>query len=371
MALEAGWDLGRPWPDFVKSCTVRLRRVGPKTILPPWSWTQRATPLHRGVPGEWMDGLYPYIACLSGAFALYLLLRPGPLVVKLFGAAVGFCTLGWLVVICSQVVPGTVDPGREVLFLVFAAIILSSAVRMITHSRPVYSALYFVLVVMSSAGLFLLLEAEFMAFALIIVYAGAILITYMFVLMLAQQASESEHVDEAPLYDRLAREPAAAVIVGLILAGTLVAAMTSGLSHLPDPVDEATMNRVHGELLEQLPRQFKDAVLATSPDAAWPPTPDTSGAMIRWDDKGPFVQAGTETVRIDPDMMPSNTQHVGWSLVASFPASLELAGVILLLAMFGAVVLARRQAEHGEDELRLDIGLDPMHPDEDGEGIST
>lgn len=318
-----------------------------------------------------MDGLYPYIACLAGASALYLLLRPGPLVIKLLGTVVGFCALGWLVVICSQVVPGEIDPAHEILFLIFGAIALSSAVRMITHSRPVYSALYFVMVVMSSAGLFLLLEAEFMAFALIIVYAGAILITYMFVLMLAQQASESDHVDEVPLYDRLAREPAAAVIVGLILAGTLVSATTTGLTHLPDPVGESVMNRVNGELLEQLPRQFKDAVRATSPDATWPPTPDSSGNMIRWDAEGPFVQFGTETVRIDPDLMPSNTQHVGWSLVASFPASLELAGVILLLAMFGAVVLARRQVEHGEDELRLDIGLDPMHPDEDGEGTSA
>ena len=42
--------------------------------------------------------------------------------------------------------------------------------------------------------------------------------------------------------------------------------------------------------------------------------------------------------------------------MASFPASLELAGVILLMAMFGAVVLARRQVEHAEQELAEAIG---------------
>ena len=314
-----------------------------------------------------MDGLYPYIACLAGSMALYLLLRRGPLVMKLFGAVMGLGTLAWLVVICSQTVPGDVDPARNVLFLIFGAIALSAAVRMITHPRPVYSALYFVMVVMSSAGLFLLLEAEFMAFALIIVYAGAILITYMFVLMLAQQASAAEQVDEAPVYDRLAREPAAAVIVGLVLAGTIVTASTTGLAHLPPPADTADINRAHGELLERLPRQFREAVLASAPDATWPPA-DGELPTVQWDDDGPFVQLDGTDVRIDEASLPSNTQHVGWSLVASFPASLEIAGVILLLAMFGAVVLARRQTELGEDELRVDAGLEPVHPLDDEGG---
>ena len=48
---------------------------------------------------------------------------------------------------------------------------------------------------------------------------------------------------------------------------------------------------------------------------------------------------------------------MGWDLVGRFPASLELAGVILLLAMFGAVILARRQIEHGEDDLRAAVGM--------------
>ena len=47
-------------------------------------------------------------------------------------------------------------------------------------------------------------------------------------------------------------------------------------------------------------------------------------------------------------------------LVASFPISLELAGVILLMAMYGAVVLARRQIELGEDERREAAGLRPL-----------
>ena len=58
----------------------------------------------------------------------------------------------------------------------------------------------------------------------------------------------------------------------------------------------------------------------------------------------------------------------GGRLLRNFPASLEVAGVILLLAMFGAVVLARRQIEHGEDELRRHVGLEPLHGTGDDAG---
>ena len=55
---------------------------------------------------------------------------------------------------------------------------------------------------------------------------------------------------------------------------------------------------------------------------------------------------------LDSSVLPTNTQSVGWSLVNDFPVSLELAGVILLMAMLGAAVLARRAIELGEREKR-------------------
>lgn len=320
-----------------------------------------------------MDQLEPYIACIAGAFALYLLLRPGSSGIKIFGTLLGLGTLVWLVEIINHSQVGEIEPAREILFLIFGAITLSAAVRMITHSRPVYSALYFVMVVLSSAGLLLLLEAEFMAFALIIVYAGAILITYMFVLMLAQQASDSEHIDDVPIYDRVSRDPGAAVVVGFILAGTLISSTLMGLPQLPPPVIDSIQAQQQGELLEQLPKRFKAAVLEADPSFQWPPVADENGRLLLWDVSGPYVQAHVDggaprQVHIDAAYLPTNTQHVGWTLVAEFPASLEVAGVILLLAMFGAVVLARRQIEHGEDELRRHVGLEPLHGTGDDAG---
>ena len=108
-----------------------------------------------------------YTSSLLGAIALYLLLRPGVRSVKVVGALLGLGALVWVV---RESVAGA-DERPSLLFVLFSLIAIGAAVRMITHHRPVYAALYFVLVVLSSAGLFLLLEAEFMAFALIIVYA--------------------------------------------------------------------------------------------------------------------------------------------------------------------------------------------------------
>src|SRR5439155_22776239 len=79
--------------------------------------------------------------------------------------------------------------GVGVYFWIFSAIAIVGAVRVVTHSKPVYSALYFVLTVMASAGLFVLMWAEFMAAALVLIYAGAILVTYVFVIMLAAEAA--------------------------------------------------------------------------------------------------------------------------------------------------------------------------------------
>ena len=79
--------------------------------------------------------------------------------------------------------------GPGVYFWAFAAIAVAGAVRVVTHPRPVYSALYFVLTVFATAGLFILLWAEFMAAALVLIYAGAILVTYVFVIMLASSSA--------------------------------------------------------------------------------------------------------------------------------------------------------------------------------------
>ncbi|MDG2423205.1 MAG: NADH-quinone oxidoreductase subunit J [Phycisphaerales bacterium] len=322
-----------------------------------------------------MDGILPYIECFAALVALYLILGRGGRMTKVLGILGGFAALAWMYVMAGTEIIGGEGVGREVLFLIFGAIAISAAVRMITHSRPVYSAINFVFVVLSSAGLFLLLEAEFMAFALVIVYAGAVLITYMFVLMLAQQASSPDKITEVPEYDRVAREPAAAVTVGFIFLSTIFGAVYQGIPSMPPPAGEIERNMVRAEVLQGLPKQLKSEVEKIDPSFQWPPDIDGNKNMVHADATGIFVLGTTEAgkhqpVRLPESAGPRNTQFVGWDLVARFPASLELAGVILLLAMFGAVILARRQIEHGEDELREAVGLTRIHDWDDDPAVT-
>jgi NADH-quinone oxidoreductase subunit J len=73
---------------------------------------------------------------------------------------------------------------NKVIFLYFAAVILFSAILMITRRNPIHSVMFMLLLFFHIAGLFVLLNAEFLAAVQLIVYAGAILILYLFVVML-------------------------------------------------------------------------------------------------------------------------------------------------------------------------------------------
>jgi len=70
------------------------------------------------------------------------------------------------------------------LFYVFAGITVAAAVNMITIRNPVHAALSLVLVFVSSAGIWLLLEAEFLGIVLVLVYVGAVMVMFLFVVMM-------------------------------------------------------------------------------------------------------------------------------------------------------------------------------------------
>ncbi len=77
-----------------------------------------------------------------------------------------------------------------ILFILFAFIAAVSAVIMITRSNPVISALFLVLNFAALAGLYLLLNAQFIAVVQVIVYAGAIMVLFLFVIMLLKPEKE-------------------------------------------------------------------------------------------------------------------------------------------------------------------------------------
>lgn len=74
--------------------------------------------------------------------------------------------------------------AENVIFIVLAAILVGSALGVITARNPVHAALFLVLAFVTSAGLWLLLEAEFLALVLVLVYVGAVMVLFLFVVMM-------------------------------------------------------------------------------------------------------------------------------------------------------------------------------------------
>jgi NADH-quinone oxidoreductase subunit J len=76
------------------------------------------------------------------------------------------------------------------LFFALAALAVVSALVMVLHKNPVYSAVFLILTFFSLAGLYYLLEAPFLSIVQVIVYAGAIMVLFLFVIMLLQLREE-------------------------------------------------------------------------------------------------------------------------------------------------------------------------------------
>jgi NADH-quinone oxidoreductase subunit J len=72
----------------------------------------------------------------------------------------------------------------EFLFYLFATVTVFAALRVITSRNPLHAVLFLVLAFVSSAGIWMLLEAEFLAIALVLVYVGAVMVLFLFVVMM-------------------------------------------------------------------------------------------------------------------------------------------------------------------------------------------
>src|SRR5688500_16855118 len=70
------------------------------------------------------------------------------------------------------------------IFYFFSSVLLFAALRVITARNPVHAALFLVLAFFTSAGIWLLLQAEFLAIALVLVYVGAVMVLFLFVVMM-------------------------------------------------------------------------------------------------------------------------------------------------------------------------------------------
>jgi NADH-quinone oxidoreductase subunit J len=333
----------------------RLKPATPPSILSPFP--PRTTGLERTQPRRLFSGsvlghvIHPAIffaLLVLGALGVGLALPRTKATPQLFGALIGALAVGLLLIVMGINARGHLP---NLYFYIFSLIGVGSALRVITHPRPVYAALYFIMTVLASAGLFLILSAEFMAFALIIVYAGAILITYLFVIMLATQAPEEGEVEVLAPYDTQAREPIAATVVGFLLLAVLSVMLFRGVDQLPAPTPVA-----NDALLAHMPRKV-DTVLRNhnllheGERAVFFSRTNGAAPVIEIQDSQGAIRSLPEQ-DWPPELRVGNIEHLGFNLLRDHPGTIEIAGVILLMAMLGAVVLSRKQVQLDEDAKR-------------------
>ena len=204
-----------------------------------------------------------------------------------------------LVLLVMSLHPGTWSNDSNltetILFSIFSIVALGSGVMMITNRNPVYAALWFALVTLSTCGLFLLQSAPFLAAATIIVYAGAIIVTFLFVIMLAQQSGTS-------VTDQRSRQPLAATIVAFVLLGALLST-----------IETWSMAKGAGEVAANP----QATVAATTNLLSHPAADESLGTM----------------------------HGLARSLFGDYLFAVELAGTLLLVAAIGAIAMAPRRAE--------------------------
>jgi NADH-quinone oxidoreductase subunit J len=271
----------------------------------------------------------------------------------------------------------------NLLFYSFAALATIGGLLMLSQRNPVHAALSFALVVLSTCGLFLLLAAPFLMAATLVVYAGAIVVTFLFVIMLAQQ----EGISSA---DHRSREPFFASLAGFVLLGTLIAVLNRGfdtraldapLGKLADLSKATTKQEVIDALgtppampddaatvISQVHKRFQEAkadsetiAMIDNLDLAWRGLDDaknvTKAAELgkKLHDRGLELRQhgvvltptkGPASVVNPPRKMPAeNVAAVGKVLFVDYLIPVEMAGVLLLVATIGAIAIAGRRSE--------------------------
>jgi len=115
--------------------------------------------------------------------------------------------------------------GQLLLFLILAAVAVAGSVSLILQRHPIHSVLSLIVVMVALSGLYLLLEAEFIAAVQIIIYAGAIMVLFVFVIMLLNAG-----VEERSSFSRTAR------YAGMPLAVFLLVELTYQIARASAPV---------------------------------------------------------------------------------------------------------------------------------------
>jgi len=168
----------------------------------------------------------------------------------------------------------------EIVFYVLATLAVAGGVGVIALRNPVHSALSLLATFLVVAGLFVLRSAEFLAAVQVLVYAGGIMVLFLFVIMLVNV----RRLDASTAF--LSRQAPLAVVAGVLLGAIMAFLMLAG-SLGPIGPDAAALQTVDGEVL-------------------------------------------------------GNTEALGWELYRTYLVPFEVVSVLLLVAMIGAIIFGRK-----------------------------
>lgn len=241
-------------------------------------------------------GMLLSAAVAAGALGLWLLLPRGQRgraerVSRWLGAVLGVAALMGLAATGRRL--GGL--GEEAVFLLVSIVAVVSGAATVVCRSPVYAAIWFALALTGVAGVLLVLGAQFLGVATIVVYAGAILVMFLFVLMLAQPAGL------AP-YDRVSNEPLLSAVTGAVLLGLLT--------------------------------------LAIGRVSAGPPVccrlPSKAAALSGSEPAAPPAAAVGDTLAAD------HVARLGAELFGRHLLAVEAAGLLLLVALVGSIAIVSR-----------------------------
>ena len=203
-------------------------------------------------------------------------------------------------------------------FAVCAAIVIGGALGVIVTRHPVHAALSLVATLFGIAVLFLTLDAQFLAAVQVIVYAGAIVVLFLFVIMLLG-VDRVENLRTEPLGGQ---RPLAAGLGVAVLVLALLFAIAAGSGGFGG-----------------------DGEVATGQPAAVAPEFDSCTAVPK------ALEGSAAAIACDGPEPISNIRQVAWWVFTDYVWAFQLTGLLLTVAVVGAVILARhRPGSDGTDE---------------------
>lgn len=294
-------------------------------------------------------------AILLGSIALYTLIPRNTKVSRAIGVTFGAISVGLFLV--QLPIDGAIS-GR-IVFCLCSAITLISAVATISMRSPVYSAICFAVTLVGVSGLLLFQGAQFLGLATIVVYAGAIVVTFLFVVMLAQPEGHAT-------YDRITwgHFPRTfAVVAAALLVGILTFAIAEqphdARTRVAEIIDEWNLTSDEPLLNSDQLATVKVGQIVTvglrsdvsdkTLDLAKDELPSQIQAIAEWQEKSVLVK---RLENRDDVLHSAHMAHLGARLFGRHLISVELAGTLLLVALVGAISIVIQGRNSAVEEER-------------------